>query len=175
MTGALLLAASAALAGQWFDACHDLSRDSAMAMLTAPLSPAAASPDSHEGWDRDAGQPTEIRRAGDGMFYLDAMVNDRPHRFLVDTGASIVVLSRSDARALGIRASAGDGRMFRTVGGQRAADLAQMDLLVMGGRRLSDVEVAIVEDDGIGVSLLGQSALQRMERITIEGDRMLIH
>jgi aspartyl protease family protein len=171
---ALLIAASAVLAGQWLDARHDLDPANAMAALITPVSivdaPVTQTVQQHDG----RGSAIEIERDGDGMFYLDAMVNDRPHRFLIDTGASAVVLSRSDAQALGIVGLAGSGRTFRTVGGARTAHLGRMQLKVPGGMTLRDVEVAIVNDDGVGVSLLGQSALQRIDQITIQGDRMLI-
>src|SRR6476620_2196720 len=38
--------------------------------------------------------PRELRRGPDGHFYADAQVNGTTIRFLVDTGASVVVLSR---------------------------------------------------------------------------------
>ncbi len=43
-----------------------------------------------------------FRRAQDGHFYATAAVNGQPVRFMVDTGASDLVLTEADARAAGI-------------------------------------------------------------------------
>jgi aspartyl protease family protein len=53
-----------------------------------------------------AGGVMEYRRGEDGHFYIDALVNDRPVRFLVDTGATEIVLSPQDAERIGFRRSA---------------------------------------------------------------------
>src|SRR5690606_31402517 len=42
-----------------------------------------------------------IGRAADGHFWVDAEVNGEPVRFLVDTGASHVILSMADAEQVG--------------------------------------------------------------------------
>jgi len=44
-----------------------------------------------------------LRRGPDGHFYADAQVNGTTIRFLVDTGASLVVLTREDAQRAGIQ------------------------------------------------------------------------
>ena len=41
---------------------------------------------------------TEITRSADGLFYVTAIVNGAPVRFVVDTGSTIVVLTPEDAR-----------------------------------------------------------------------------
>src|SRR5438128_1340017 len=47
--------------------------------------------------------PRELRRAPDGHFYADAQINGTTIHFLVDTGASVVVLSREDAQRAGLQ------------------------------------------------------------------------
>lgn len=44
----------------------------------------------------------ELRRGLDGHFSADLVVNGAPIRFLVDTGATDIVLGRSDARKAGL-------------------------------------------------------------------------
>src|SRR5689334_9050019 len=46
--------------------------------------------------------PTRIRRAPNGHFFVNALVNGQPVRFLVDTGATTVALTVEDARRVGV-------------------------------------------------------------------------
>ena len=49
----------------------------------------------------DAGR-ISVPRSPDGHYHLTLQVNDRPVRFIVDTGATDIVLSLKDAGAIGI-------------------------------------------------------------------------
>ena len=49
-----------------------------------------------------------IARSADGHFYADLMVNGAPVHFLVDTGASVVALTRDDAQKVGLQFSEGE-------------------------------------------------------------------
>lgn len=49
-----------------------------------------------------AGDRIEIRPSDDGHFYLLATVNNTPVRFMIDTGASDIMLSQRDAKRIGI-------------------------------------------------------------------------
>jgi aspartyl protease family protein len=120
-----------------------------------------------------ASQAATIARSADGMFYIGADVNDRPVRFLVDTGASLIVLRRSDAVAIGLDPDAAPTRNLRTAGGRTAMPVLRLDSVAFAGRSLRGLEAAIV-DDAMGVSLLGQNALSRLDRIAIEGDILSI-
>lgn len=170
LAGALLLSSATAVFAQW--PAND--RHAAMYGLAAALAgpppadaPRDPAPDS-------GGAMVSIDRSSDGMFYVTAMVNGQPHRFLVDTGASVMVLSRADAERLDIADIVDGGDTFRTVGGTRKVRMGHAQAVQIGNRTMRDVKVAIVEDEGVGVSLLGQSALAQAESITIHKDRMTI-
>ena len=49
-----------------------------------------------------SGDTIELRRGSDGHFHATLEVNGEPVRFMVDTGASDIVLSRRDAERVGI-------------------------------------------------------------------------
>src|SRR3546814_2671774 len=51
-----------------------------------------------------------IPRSEDGHFYADAQVGAATVRFLIDTGATAVALSRADAQRAGISPRAGEFR-----------------------------------------------------------------
>lgn len=113
-----------------------------------------------------------VKRAHDGMFYVNARVNGRAHRFLVDTGASVVVIARADAQALGLTLDGTPSdRAFRTVGGETRVTMVRLPSLQLAGRTLHSVEAAIVES-GVGTSLLGQNALSQLEAMAIAGDEL---
>lgn len=113
----------------------------------------------------------ELVRSPDGHFYADAQVNGAHVRFMIDTGATIVALTREDAQRAGIQFSS-DRALVRGVGGPVEVIPVTIDRLAIGSLEASQVEAAVAED--LGVSLLGQSFLARVGRVEIEGDRMVL-
>ena len=119
----------------------------------------------------------ELRRARDGHFHLTLQVEGRPGtvqpvRFIVDTGATDVVLTRSDATALGF-----DTEALPWLGTARTAN----GLVRTAPVRLAEVSVAefafrdvraSVNGGEMHVSLLGMSFLERFSRIEIARDRL---
>ncbi|PWE34161.1 TIGR02281 family clan AA aspartic protease [Maritimibacter sp. 55A14] len=117
----------------------------------------------------------EVPRAADGHFYLRLGVNDTPVRFVVDTGASGIVLSREDARRVGLDPESLDyWGEANTANGMVRTARVRLDSLSIGG--ISDRNVtAWVNDGQMDQSLLGMSYLQRFAKIEIAGSRMLLH
>lgn len=116
----------------------------------------------------------EIRRAADGLFYVNAQVNGAPVRFLVDTGASTIVLTKDDAARAGVLP---DIHAFSesadTAGGKTAMARTKLAHLAAGTTERHDVD-AVVASEGLGVSLLGQSWLSQLESLQITGDRLVM-
>ncbi len=103
-------------------------------------------------------------RAGmDGQFHVEALVDGVSLRFLVDTGASEVVLSRADARRLGFDV---DGlaytRLYSTANGTVRGAPVRLREIVLGPIRLTDV-VASVNQAPMAGSLLGMTFLGRLD------------
>lgn len=116
----------------------------------------------------------EILRGQDGHFRLTLDVNSVPVTFMVDTGATDIVLSKQDASRVGFnpedlpyyeRAMTANGEV-------RTAPI-----------RLSKIALGQFEDRGIpasvnegrmGQSLLGMMYLKRFEKITISGNKMIL-
>lgn len=111
-----------------------------------------------------------LPRAADGHFYADAQVNGTSVRFLVDTGASAVVLTRADARRVGI----GEGDF--TAEGIGAGGRVRLRPVVLARVALGTVSAdnvpAMVAEKGLPVSLMGQSFLGRWDEVRIAGDRL---
>lgn len=116
--------------------------------------------------------PLTLTRSADGLFYVTAAVNGVPVRFVVDTGANVVVLTRADAAAAGVTGSTAGGRALRTAGGTAAMRWATIERLTIGDHAIADADAAIVGDGGLPHSLLGQSALSRLDSVTLRGNRL---
>lgn len=103
-----------------------------------------------------------IARAHDGHYWAQGQVNGRAVRFLVDTGATAVALTREDAQRLGIdtRQIAYDYEVVTAAGRTRAAAVKLAEVSI-GGAQVSDVDALVVEE-GLETSLLGMSYLGRL-------------
>lgn len=116
----------------------------------------------------------EIPRARDGHYYLTAAIDGEEVRFLVDTGATDIVLTRGDAERAGIdtRRLMFTGRAG-TANGEVTTAPVWLDTFEVGP--LVDRGVrAQVNSGEMDVSLLGMDYLRRFARIEITGDRLLL-
>lgn len=113
-----------------------------------------------------------IERAPDNHFYADAQVNGARIRFLIDTGASSVVLTRSDAQRAGLAFGDYSAKAL-AAGGEVRLMPVTLDRVALGPMSASNVP-AMVAEEGLPVSLLGQSYLARIGSVEIRGDRMVL-
>ena len=115
-----------------------------------------------------------IPQARDGHFYLTAAVEGERVRFLVDTGATDIVLSRRDAERVGIDTG---GLLFSgragTANGEVRTAPVWLETFAVGPVTDRDVR-AQVNAGEMGVSLLGMDYLRRFARIEIAGDRLIL-
>ncbi len=116
----------------------------------------------------------EIPKARDNHYHLEIQVNGEPVRFIVDTGATGIVLTRKDARRVGINPNrlAYMGKASTANGVVRTA-LVRLAEMEVGAIR--DVNVAAWVNEGDQEkSLLGMEYLNRFDQITISGDTMIL-
>jgi aspartyl protease family protein len=85
---------------------------------------------------------------------------------LVDSGASLVVLSHEDAERAGLRPRAQDytQRVSTANGLTRVAPML-LDRVSIGDISIDNVEAAIGEPGKLGQSLLGMTFLGRLQRV----------
>ncbi len=111
-----------------------------------------------------------VRSAEDGHFYIEAEVNGAPVNFLVDTGASNIVLSPSDARRAGFNTDTlGYTRQFSTANGVGAGAPVRISMLTVGGITLHDLP-ASVNKAHMENSLLGMDFLKELKSYSVDGD-----
>lgn len=109
-----------------------------------------------------AGQPAQIARAADGHYWAEADIDGRAIRVLVDTGASVVALTRVDAQRLGLRLVPADfTQTVQTASGPVKAAAVDLDHVAVAGARVENVRALVVEE-GLPHSLLGMSYLGRL-------------
>lgn len=128
---------------------------------------AAVDAQAAPGWNR-----ITVPAGPNGHFLLEARVNGVPVTFLVDSGASAVVLSPEDARRVGLEPGRlAFSRRFQTANGVvRAAPVTLRELRI-GQLALPRLE-AVVNETPIGVSLLGTSFLGRLAGWKVEGGKL---
>ena len=116
----------------------------------------------------------EVPRAPDGHYYLTAEVNGAPVAFVIDTGASQIVLSERDAHRAGIDTESlvYIGRAFTANGEVRTAPV-RLDSIAVGPIRDTGVR-AVVNEGDLDRSLLGMDYLQRFSSVEITGGKLVL-
>jgi aspartyl protease family protein len=114
-----------------------------------------------------------LPRAPDGHYYITLDIDGTPLDFMVDTGATNVVLSRSDAEKLGIDPA---GLVYlgiaQTANGTVRTARVALENVALGDFKDATL-AAYVNDGDMDGSLLGMDYLGRY-RIEIAGDRMIL-
>lgn len=110
-----------------------------------------------------------VPQSGDGHYRVTLDINETPVRFVVDTGASDLVLSQQDARSVGIDPDtlAYLGTAY-TANGTVPLARVVLDTVSLGPEVERNVAASVNGGEMFG-SLLGMSYLSRFGRIAIEG------
>lgn len=98
-----------------------------------------------------------------GHFTAMGSVNGGSVRFLVDTGATYIVLPLAEAKRLGIDYQRGERGSMRTANGVTTVYRVKLDAVRLGDVTLNGVDAVVSGNDSMGVTLLGMSFLNRME------------
>lgn len=116
-----------------------------------------------------------IKAAFDNQYYVEAEVNRRASRFLVDTGATYVALRATDARDAGIYTSHADySYPVKTANGETKAAFVTLDEIEINSLRVENVQAFILKDEQLAVNLLGMSFLSRLESVEARRGEMVL-
>jgi aspartyl protease family protein len=113
-----------------------------------------------------------LDRASDGHFYADVRVNGTPVKFMIDTGASGIALTREDARRAGVALSSMDQVVGSGASGEVTGQFVTLSRVNLGTKEVRGVEAAVL--NGGTQSLLGQSFLSQFGSISIERNKMML-
>jgi aspartyl protease family protein len=110
----------------------------------------------------------------DGHFHAEALVDGQPVLFLIDTGASDVVLSPDDARRLGFDPDRLDyTQIYQTANGQVRGAPVHLGEIVIGPIRITDLR-ASVNETPLPHSLLGMSFLDRLSGYEVSRGKLTL-
>jgi aspartyl protease family protein len=98
-----------------------------------------------------------------GDMVADGDVNGVAVRFVVDTGATLVTLSASDAARFGIDYRQGKKVIMETANGEAFAYQVKLDTVRVGRLTVRDVDAVVAEGSALQVALLGMSFLNRVD------------
>jgi aspartyl protease family protein len=107
-----------------------------------------------------------------GHFVTIGSINGASIRFLVDTGATMISLSVSDARRIGLDYLKGEQGFTRTANGVARVYKLRLDTVKVGEITANGVD-ALVHDTDLPWALLGMSFLNRVD-MNRQGDNLTL-
>jgi aspartyl protease family protein len=142
--------------------------------VTVPFPAAASNSSATDGQSvNEMDRSIELTRDANGYFYADVQINGAPVHMVVDTGATVIALSRNDAQMAGLATSIGMNDVIgQGADGVVKGEQVTLDRVTLGDKTVEAVP-AIVLSNG-GQSLLGQSFLTKFASVKIEGDKMVL-
>lgn len=113
------------------------------------------------------GRETRIPMALDGHFWVEARVNGRSVKFLVDSGATMTTIDRETAMRAGVPVSPRADEYVRTGNGIIRVSSGRAAELEVGGITRNDVALQIADNDDLNV--LGMNFLSSLSRWGVQG------
>jgi aspartyl protease family protein len=113
-----------------------------------------------------------FRKSSDGHFYARATINNVPVEFVVDTGATDLVLTKADAKRIGVDLTQLNfNRAVSTANGiTRSADVT-LKTVILGGKTFRNVSASI-NDGELDIGLLGMQFLSRFGSLKMTADQL---
>jgi aspartyl protease family protein len=113
------------------------------------------------------GQETRIPMAIDGHFWVNAKLNGRDVKFLVDSGATMTTIDRDTAKETDVEVSPRRDEFVRTGNGIIRVSSGRAAELKIGGIVRHDIGVQVADNDDLNV--LGMNFLSSLNRWGVEG------
>jgi len=121
-----------------------------------------------------SGSETRVPLGHDGHFWVRAMVNGQPQRFLVDTGATLTAVGPDIAATAGLEPQPlRQPVLLRTANGTVPAKLVSIGELRFGNVVARDLD-AVVAPGMEGTSVLGMNFLSRLTSWRVEGQTLIL-
>jgi aspartyl protease family protein len=108
-----------------------------------------------------------------GHFFVDTVVNGIDMKFLIDTGATTVSLTRYDAKRLGIDTSKlSYTNRVSTANGLTWSASVKLDYIQVGDITIYNIPASVGIEDKLGTSLLGMSFLNRLKSYNVSNNTL---
>ena len=115
-----------------------------------------------------------INISDDSHFYVKMLINKKPILFMVDTGASDIVLNLQDALKIGVNPkNLIFNRQFQTANGRVLGASIILKEVEISGIKFKDVRASVTNGE-MGVNLLGMSFLRRFGKYEFYQDRLIL-
>ncbi len=116
----------------------------------------------------------KVQKSPDGHYWLEAIVNGHPLKFVVDTGASTITLNKPDAEMLGLMPASDmfTGHSSTANGVVRFAPI-RLGSLSLAQLSWSDIPATVI-DAPMSANLLGMSFLNSLKSFSFEGDTLIL-
>ncbi len=148
------------------DRSKDPDAEAPMTIATAVTGPEA---------NRPLGRKVLIQGDSNGHFITTFKVNGRPVDAMVDTGATVVALTASTARKVGISLSPSDyNHEVSTANGQARVAVVQIESIQLGRIALEDVQAVVIDDKALRTNLIGMSFLKRLDKYQVQDGALLL-
>ncbi|PYE89998.1 TIGR02281 family clan AA aspartic protease [Phyllobacterium leguminum] len=127
------------------------------------------------GKDSNGNLTVTLAKSLNGHFEVNGKVNGARTSFLIDTGASMVILSADDARRGGIdTTNLSYSVPIMTANGSANAAMVQIATLQIGDITRHDIPALVAQDNGAIGSLLGMNFLDTLRGFSVQGDQLVL-
>ncbi len=124
-------------------------------------------------FDKDLKKLT-LKTATDGHFYVTLSINNKPIDFLIDTGATAMILSKKDGEKLGFNVgNLNFSQLAQTANGEILIFPVVFDKVSLGFKNFSNFKAFISQKD-MEKSLLGMSFLSRLKKLELGKNIMIL-
>ncbi len=139
--------------------------------VTAGLIPGTAI----SGNNADGTDTVSISQSANGHFEVNALVNDQRVHFLVDTGASTIVLSQSDAQKAFIDTSSLKYTIpVSTANGRAMAASVTLQEIKIGNIVRHNLQALVSQDGLLTGSLLGMNFMNSLSAYSVQRDQLIL-
>ena len=123
----------------------------------------------------DGSLTVTLAKSANGHFEVNGRVNGARVHFLVDTGASSVVLSKEDAERAGIDTSTLAYNVpISTANGRATAASVTIASLQIGDIQRENIRAMVTQEGLMTGSLLGMNFLQTLGGFSVRGDQLIM-
>ena len=116
-----------------------------------------------------------LTQAQDGHFYLNTIINGQKIKFLVDTGASDIALSLSDAKKIGINLKKVKfNKIYHTANGKAYGASITLKHLIVNNVKFKRVSASVMSSE-MSISLLGMTFLNRLKKYEFKNNNLILY